>query len=312
MQKQISIVCPMKNEALLLSDLCKALEKLTSQIYQRGYIVEVIFMDNASSDNTKEFMENYINSNDTKVNYRYIRNNRDIGLQASLMTSMEIAKGDAFIVLHSDLEDPPQLIIDFIKSWENGNKTVVGVMETRSDPLLYQWSSKLFYRLLKITSDQKVVADFTDFFLIDRSIYKDIAQRPRTNQYIRGIISANYGIGERISYQRLRRKAGKSNFNFAKRYEVALDAIFALGTRLPRYFSIFSTVLFFGSLLMYFILPFGSVFGAKLDYSTLALVNLITLILLGLAMSLEILFRIYNFLLNSSKEYSYEEYKSKE
>lgn len=312
MQKQISIVCPMRNEALLIADLCMALESLTREICQRGYNVEVIFMDNASSDNTRQLLENFINLNETETNYRYIRNTRDIGLQASLMTSMEIANGDAFVVLHSDLEDPPQLIIDFIKSWEKGNKAVVGVMETRSDPRLYQWSSKLFYRILKITSDQKVVADFTDFFLIDRSIYEDIALRPRTNQYIRGIISANYGIGERISYQRLRRKAGKSNFNFAKRYEVALDAIFALGTKLPRFFTIFSTASFFISLFAYTALPFGSVFGVEGDYAILLVVNLITLILVGVAVALEILFRIYNFLLNSNKKYSYEEYKGKD
>ena len=312
MQKQISIVCPMRNEALLIDDLCMALEVLTREICQRGYNVEVIFMDNASSDNTRELIENFVNLNQTETNYRYIRNTRDIGLQASLMTSMEIANGDAFIVLHSDLEDPPQLIIDFIKSWEKGNKAVVGVMETRSDPRLYQWSSKLFYRILKIASDQKVVADFTDFFLIDRSIYEDIALRPRTNQYIRGIISANYGIDERISYQRLRRKAGKSNFNFAKRYEVALDAIFALGTKLPRFFTIFSTASFFVSLFAYTSLPFGSAFGVQVNYAILLVVNLITLTLVGVAVGLEILFRIYNFLLNSNKKYSYEEFKGKD
>ena len=298
----------MRNEALLIPDLCTALEELTSEICQNGYEVEIIFMDNASSDNTRQLLENFINLNKTDVKYRYVRNNRDIGLQASLMTSMEIARGDAYIVLHSDLEDPPHLIIDFIKSWEGGNKAVVGVMETRSDPWLYQWSSKLFYRILKITSDQKIVADFTDFFLIDRSIYEDIALRPRTNQYIRGIISANYGISDRISYQRLRRKAGKSNFNFAKRYEVALDAIFALGTKIPRFFTILSTVLFSVSLLMYLVLPINSVLDLEIDHSLLLMINLLTLILLGVAIGLEILFRIYNFLLNSNKKYSYEEY----
>ena len=301
----------MRNEGLLLPDLCRSLGDLTSDIQRLGYEVEVIFMDNSSNDETKPYLQNFVRDNTSTVAYRYVRNQRDIGLQASLMTSMEIAQGDAYVVLHSDLEDPPELILKFISEWESGYKTVVGVMETRSDPKMYQLTSKLFYRILKLTSDQHVLADFTDFFLIDKSVYKDISLRPRTNQYIRGIISANYGVDSRISYNRRRRKAGNSNFNFAKRYEVALDAIFAIGTKIPRSLSLLTFVFSLLSIIPYFLIPIQSELRIHFEVSKILMLNLICLGLTIMAACFEILFRIYNFLINTNKSYLYEEFNPK-
>jgi glycosyltransferase involved in cell wall biosynthesis len=304
--KMITIVCPMRNEAELLQELCYELDHLSNKILEKNLKVEIIFIDNASTDATKDVLTKYAPRSTKSRVLRYIRNNRDLGLQSSLMTSMEIANGDALVVLHSDLEDPPELILEFIDAWILGKKAIVGVMKTRSDPKLYQFTSKIFYRILKATSDLHVLANFTDFFLIDKSIYSDIARRPHSNQYIRGIISANYGVDLRIPYDRRRRKAGNTNFNFAKRYEVALDAIFALGNRIPRYTTLFSFALLCWSLLLWPIKMFSLEFMA-LEPSQLFFLNIFLFSVVIIAFSFELLFRIYNFLLSSTSSLTYEE-----
>lgn len=310
MEKLITIVCPMRNERPNLPDLCRQLEILCLGIQQIGLKVEVLFMDNASTDNTEEYLKDYILKNSTDSHLRYIRNKRDIGLQASLMTSMEIANGDALVVLHSDLEDPPELVLEFITKWKAGHKAVVGVMRTRQDPILYQLTSKLFYKILTISSDQRVLADFTDFFLIDQSIYKDIALRPRNNQFIRGIISANYGVDSRIDYNRRRRKAGQTHFNFVKRYEIALDAVFALGTKIPRYFTLFSIICMFTITICDVLCIFVNILKSDVEIYQLITFNVLGAILLISASCFEILFRIYNFLLNTTRSYLFDEFNS--
>lgn len=306
MQK-ITIVSPMRNEAPTIPELSDSLERLVNQINLLSIKVEVIFMDNASIDNTIEKLKLHIPASSEMCQYRVIRNHRDVGLQASLMTSMEIATGDAFVVLHSDLEDPPELILEFVRAWTEGNKSIVGVMSSRSDPKLYQWTSKLFYRILKLSSDSCVVPDSTDFFLLDRSIYKDIATRPRTNQYIRGTVSSYYGIDIQFPYKRRRRKFGKTNFNFAKRYEVGVDAILALGTRIPRYLALLSGSLFVLSLFVWPIVTALSFLGYRANYLLCLLFNLITLIALISSLGVEILFRVYNYLINAPRNYEFDE-----
>jgi glycosyltransferase involved in cell wall biosynthesis len=310
MAKKITIICPMRNEVNLIEQLCKEVTQLVRAINTIGLSVEVIFIDNASTDETFNLLLTIGPHSTAQNKYRYIKNERDIGLQASLMTSMDLASGDALVILHSDLEDPPQLILEFISEWEKGSKVVVGVMKNRSDPMFYQLTSRFFYKFLQLTSDNNLLANFTDFFLIDKKVYKEIATRPRSNQYIRGIISDHYGVDKRIYYDRGRRKAGKSNFNFAKRYEVALDAIFAFGGRIPRFFSVGSMICSITTTIGFFsLLAYNFIFQGLNQRLVLFLFCIMLLSYISLITSLvfEVCFRIYNFLLNTTKSYSFQE-----
>jgi hypothetical protein len=147
---------------------------------------------------------------------------------------MSRATGDAVVTLQSDLQDPVSASIEMVQAWQSGARTVAGISHKRSEKKSTILSSGIFYYVINFLSDTIIIKWFQDFFLLDKSIYTDLARRINHYEFLRGRIVEEYGIDKKIYYERLARKKGVSNFNFASRYSIAMDGITRFGTKLIR------------------------------------------------------------------------------
>jgi glycosyltransferase involved in cell wall biosynthesis len=219
----ISIIVPVYNEA---DNIVKAHYEITKTIRGRkGYQFEIIFTDNHSEDSTFDILED-IATRDKNV--KVLRFNRNYGFQRSLMAGYRIATGAAVIQIDCDLQDPPEMILDFLVLWEKGHDVVAGVRRKRLESQLLVWGRRLFYSLINKISEDNMMRDAGDFRLIDRSVLNRLLDLNEKEVYIRGLVSA-FAINEiGIPYDRSAREYGKSKFPLRKLVRLASEGIFSM------------------------------------------------------------------------------------
>src|SRR5258708_28349913 len=143
LMKLISIVVPVYNEEANVERLHEAVNRALAPIADR-YTWEFVFTDNHSTDDTFATIER-VAKRDPRVRvYRFTRN---FGFQRSILTGYRLARGDAAVQIDCDLQDPPELILDFVKLWESGFKVVYGVRRSRPEPFLLHAMRRFFYRV---------------------------------------------------------------------------------------------------------------------------------------------------------------------
>jgi len=220
MKKLISVVTPCYNEEgnvrLLYNEVKIVFEKLTEYDYEH------IFIDNASKDKTVSILKE-IASNDKNV--KIIVNVRNFGHLRSPFYGLLQAKGDAIILIVSDLQDPPSLIMEFVKKWEEGYKVVVGIKNQSEENFIMFATRKLYYNCLDKLSDVSQIKNFTGFGLYDRKIIEILRDVSDPNPYFRGLISEmGYDVCS-IEYKQPTRKRGITKNNFYSLYDVAMMGI---------------------------------------------------------------------------------------
>jgi glycosyltransferase involved in cell wall biosynthesis len=218
--KTISVVCPCFNE-----------ERNVLEMYQRvravmlafpGYRYEHIFIDNASRDNTLGVLK-YIAKSDRNV--KVIANSRNFGPVRSPMHALQQACGDAVIGLAADLQDPPELIAQFIREWEKGVPIVIGVKTTSDENRLVYWIRSKYYQLVNRLSDVQTYAHFTGFGLYDRRVMDLIRSFDDPFPYFRGMI-ADIGLPHaEVIFNQPLRKSGVSKHSLFNLYEIAMLGI---------------------------------------------------------------------------------------
>ena len=217
------------------------------------YDFEFIITDNNSSDNTYKYFQ-MIHEDDKRVKlYKIARN---VGYQKSIFVGYSKATGDCAIVFDVDLQDPPELLLEFLKHWGIGHKVVYGIRKYRKEGLLITWTRKVFYRIISKISDIETPVDTGDFMLVDKRIVSELKKMNEQSPYLRGII---FRMGFKkigIEYSRKARKLGSTKFNIGKNDVLAIDGITSQSVtplRLATYFGLFVAS---SSLLMslYFIL----------------------------------------------------------
>jgi polyisoprenyl-phosphate glycosyltransferase len=233
-RKTLSIVMPVRNEE---GNLLRAYDEVSAAMAGQPYDYEVIIVDNDSSDSSGNLAADLCARDDR---WRYVKFGRDFGLEASMAAGFRLAGGDAAITVFGDLQDPPELIGDFLQKWEEGYDVVYGVIRRRSgDPL---WKSKLawlFYRTTNYLADSDVPMHATDFRLLSRRAINAINQFDERNRYIRGY---SHWIGLKqfpIVYDRRPRAAGKSKASFFYLVNYAANAITCFSIKPLRLFSVF-------------------------------------------------------------------------
>lgn len=242
----VSIVCPVHNEEGNIKPLHEALVRLFDRV--RGkYAWELIFTDNHSTDGTfAELSE--LAARDERV--RVFRFSRNFGFQASIYTGYMHARGAAAVQIDCDLQDPPELILDFLREWEAGHAIVYGVRRTRQEGALINFTRKAFYRLIQFLSEDRLPLDAGDFRLVDRRVLDVLARIQDESPYLRGTL-ASIGFAQKgIPYDRAARTVGTSKFSLGDLFKLALDGILAQSTvplRLATYTGLVVAVLtFFG------------------------------------------------------------------
>jgi dolichol-phosphate mannosyltransferase len=202
---------------------------------------EIIFVNDCSPDNTMEVIEE-VSKTDPKV--IGISHSRNFGSQAAFMSGMNISTGDACVLLDGDLQDPPELIEDFVENWEKGFDVVFGRRIGREAPLLMRFSYKAFYRVLAKVSTFVVPLDAGDFSLMSRRVVNQMLKMPERELFLR---AARAYVGHKqigISYVRPERMFGTSTNNLKRNFGWAMRGVVAVGRAPLSLVTALGTVLF--------------------------------------------------------------------
>ncbi|MBP7652114.1 NAD-dependent epimerase/dehydratase family protein [Candidatus Dependentiae bacterium] len=254
--KKISVIlaCYKDNQAIPVM-----YKRITEIFKQTGYDYEIIFVNDSSPANDEEVIYN-LSLNDNHI--VGITHSRNFGSQSAFISGLEIASGDAAVLMDGDGQDPPELIPDFIKKWNEGYEIVYGERIKREAPLYMQFFYKAFYRIFKKLSDIKIPVDAGDFSLLDKKIIKQLLTFTEKDIFIRGLRAWVGGKQTGVPYIRSERLFGKSTNNFFKNIWWAKKGIFSFSMKPLYYIQTIGVCLFFITLTLtifyltaYFIKP---------------------------------------------------------
>jgi len=217
----ISVVTPVFNEveviALFYDRVRKAMEALDSMAY------ELIFVDDGSTDGSYKNLVALANANgDAKI----IKFSRNFGHQVAITAGIELAKGDAVVVIDADLQDPPEVIKEFIAKWQEGYDVVYGVRDRRDgESKIKLLTAAAFYRLLHRIIKLDIPVDVGDFRLMSRRVVEYFKELKEKDRFVRGLVSWIGFKQTGVHYLRDRRFAGETKFPYRKMFKFALDGI---------------------------------------------------------------------------------------
>jgi dolichol-phosphate mannosyltransferase len=223
---ELSVVVPLFNEQENLPELYG---RVTRFLESRPISFEVVLVNDGSSDATAAIMEQ-LEASDERV--RGIHLSRNFGHQAALSAGLDHARGRAVVVMDGDLQDPPELIEQFLEKWRAGYEVVYAVRARRQEHVWKRAGYALFYRLLRATSDLNIPLDSGDFCLLDRKVVAAIQHMPERLRFVRGLRAF---VGFRqvgVSYDRPAREAGRTKYTWRSLTRLALDGLFGF-SRLP-------------------------------------------------------------------------------
>lgn len=216
-KKLISVVTACYNE----EDNIEALYLRIQGIFRAlpAYDYEHVFIDNYSHDKSRDILRKIAKADE---HVKVIFNTRNFGHIRSPLHAIYQANGDAIISVVADFQDPPEMIVDFLKKWEEGYKIVIGIKKKSKENFLMFTLRKLFYSTLNKFSDIELVKNFTGFGLYDRSFIDIVKKINDPYPYFRGLIP-EFGLQRyEIEYVQPKRNKGKSNQSFITLYDMAM------------------------------------------------------------------------------------------
>ena len=221
--KLISIVVPCYNEQEVFGETYKRLTETLEQLDKNKYHYEIIFVNDGSKDNTLEQIQNVIKQ-DPRV--KGINFSRNFGHQIAITAGLDNCKGDAAVVIDADLQDPPTVILEMVKKWEEGYDVIFGKRRERAGESTFKLvTAKWFYRFINRLSDVDMPLDTGDFRLMDRNALDQFLRMRETYRFVRGMV-AWIGFKQTfVEYDRESRFAGTTKYPLKKMLRLASDAI---------------------------------------------------------------------------------------
>ena len=225
---KISVVIPMYYEeevAHLCYDRVSTVLKSLSDKYE----YEIIFVNDGSKDKTLKILKDIAN-NDKCV--KVISFSRNFGHQAAVTAGIKYITGDAIVIMDADLQDPPELIPDMLKLWEEGNEVIYGKRKTRKGESAFKiLTAQMFYSFLNAMSEVEIPKNTGDFRLVDRKVIDVINSLPEHNKFLRGLFSWVGFEQKAFLYDRPERKLGTTKYPFKKMSKLASDGILSFSTK---------------------------------------------------------------------------------
>src|SRR5436190_11604593 len=219
--KLLSVVIPCFNEELVLRAAHQRLSQAVSAI--EGFAYELIFVDDGSRDDTFEILAE-LQSHDPHT--RVLKLSRNFGHQIAVTAGLEAATGNVVVVIDADLQDPPEVISEMIKLWQQGNHVVYGSRVTRAGESRFKlMTAKAFYRVINRFSDTQMPLDTGDFRLMDRKVVDVLLAMPERGRFLRGMVSWAGFQQTPLRYKREARQAGRSKYPLFKMISFAMDGI---------------------------------------------------------------------------------------
>ena len=226
--KKISVLIPCHNEEKSLPLLYPELVKLMDST--PNYQWELMFVNDGSTDGTLEHLRQ-LRQQDQRVNF--VDLSRNFGKEAAMLAGFDYVTGDCMVIIDADLQDPPELIPEMIKWWEQGYEDVYAKRKTRGrESWLRKRLSLMFYRLLQSSSRFDVLQNVGDFRLLDRSCINALRQMRESERYTKGMYSWIGFKKKEIEFDRGNRVAGSSSWSFRQLFSLAIDGITSF-TSLP-------------------------------------------------------------------------------
>lgn len=226
MEKLLSLVVPAFNEEEAMEQSFERTYRAMSSI---GYPFEIIYIDDGSRDRTWEIISRLAREHEEVKALRFSRN---FGHQLAVTAGMDEAKGDAVIIMDADLQDPPEVIADMVKAWEQGADIAYGKrLHRKGETAAKKLTAWCYYRLLNFMSAYPIPLDTGDFRLLDKAVADEFKVLREHNRFLRGM-SAWLGYNAvPVEYIREERCAGKTKYTLKKMLRLAADGIFGFSSK---------------------------------------------------------------------------------
>jgi dolichol-phosphate mannosyltransferase len=220
-KKLVSIVVPVFNETEVIEVFYQRMNKVLKSL--EFYSYELIFVDDGSKDDSYDKL---VKIADSDPNLKIIKFSRNFGHQIAITAGIDLASGDAVVVIDADLQDPPEIIKLFIEKWQEGYDVVYGVREKREgEGKMKLLTAHLFYRILKALTNIDIPLDAGDFRLMSRRAVDRFKQLREKDRYVRGLVSWIGFKQTGVYYERDKRYAGETKYPYKKMIKFALDGI---------------------------------------------------------------------------------------
>ncbi|MDR3602281.1 MAG: glycosyltransferase family 2 protein [Desulfosporosinus sp.] len=215
-----SIVTPVYNEEAVIDQTYRRLKTVMDST-KESY--ELIFVNDGSCDHTTTMIKGFRDQDDA---VKLITFSRNFGHQIAITAGMDYASGAAVVVIDADLQDPPELILEMIAKWKEGFDVVYAKRTKRKGETFFKkQTARLFYRILKASTDLEIPTDTGDFRLLDQRVCNELKRLPEKNRYVRGLVS---WVGFRqtaLEYERDERLAGETKYPLKKMIKLSLDGL---------------------------------------------------------------------------------------
>lgn len=222
--RSISFVLPVYNEGINVDLIHKTLREVTEGL---PYVLEFLYVNDGSSDDSFTRLRS-LQELDPRV--RILSFSRNYGHQAAITAGMDYSTGDAVIVMDSDLQDPPSVVLDLIKQWEQGYDVAYAQRRSRKDTFFKRTTADMYYRFLAKIGDIRIPRNTGDFRLMDRKVVDEVKKYREHDRFIRGMVSRVGFKQVAVPFDRDERLHGSTHYPLSKMIKLATDGILGFST----------------------------------------------------------------------------------
>lgn len=219
--KKISILVPCYNEEAVLNEFYQRTCSVIAGLSE--YAFAFVFVNDGSRDHTIDIMRQ-LRAQDSRVSY--VNLSRNFGKEIAMIAGIDYIDSDAMVIMDADLQDPPELLPEMLRYWEQGYMDVCAKRSSRAGETFFKkWSSHMYYRILQKVSDISIQPDVGDFRLLDRQCIEALKLMRESQRYTKGMFSWIGFEKKEILFDRDARAAGETKWNYWKLFNLAIEGI---------------------------------------------------------------------------------------